>query len=183
MLIGIRELEAHPIDFEEDLPPEVVDLAPDWRQIGPLHSSGRAQLVEEHHGKHQLIRDIRIAGRLKTRVETACARCLEPVQQDIVRDFDLLYRPQGADAGTHETPVTTAEAEVSYYQGEGLLLEDVLREQILLGAPLRAICREDCKGLCPSCGKNLNSEQCGCSQGLEDDRWSALKDLRSKFNN
>src|SRR6185369_7587849 len=110
MLIAIRELEAHPVDFKEDLPPESVDLAPDWRQIGPLHSTGRAQLVEEHHGKHQTIRDIRIAGRLMTRIETGCARCLEAVQQDIVRDFDLLYRPQGADAGTLETPVTTAEA-------------------------------------------------------------------------
>jgi uncharacterized protein len=183
MLIEIRELEAHPIDFDEELSPEAIDLSPDWRQTGPIKSTGRAQLVEEHHGKHRLIKDIRVAGNLKARIETGCARCLEPVQCDISRDFDLLYRPQGADAGLQETPVTTAEAEVSYYQGEGLLLEDVIREQALLGAPLRAICREDCKGLCPSCGKNLNVEACGCAQSLEDDRWSALKDIRSKFNN
>jgi uncharacterized protein len=183
MLIEIRELEAHPMDFDEELPPESIDLGPDWRQTGPLKSSGRAQLVEEHHGKRQLIQDIRVIGKLKTRIETACARCLEPVLQDISRDFDLLYRPQGADAGQQETPITTAEAEVSYYQGEGVLLEEVLREQILLGAPLRAICREDCKGLCPTCGKNLNLEKCGCSQAVEDDRWNALKDIRSKLNN
>jgi len=183
MLIEIRELEAHPIDFDEELAPASVDLGPDWRQTGSLKAAGRAQLVEEHHGKHKLIKDIRVAGKLKTRIETACARCLEPVQQDIARDFDLLYRPQGSDAGQPETPITTAEAEVSYYQGEGLLLEDMLREQILLGAPLRAICREDCKGLCSTCGKNLNTEQCGCSQVVEDDRWSALKDIRNKLNN
>ena len=182
MFIQVRELEAHPIDFDETLAPGALELIPEWRQISPLKASGRVQLVEERHGKHKLIQDIRVTGNLKTRVETGCARCLEPVEQDISRDFDLLYRPQGADAGEKETPVTTAEAEVSYYQGEGLPLEDVLREQVLLGAPLRAICREDCKGLCASCGKNLNVEKCGCSQALEDDRWSALKDIRSKFN-
>jgi|SRR5690242_6337875 len=183
MFIEIRDLEAQPLDFDEELAPESLDLGPDWRQTGPLKADGRAQLVEEHHGKHQLIKDIRVKGRLQTSVETGCARCLEPVTAAISREFDLLYRPQGADAGHKETPVTTAEAEVSYYQGAGLTLEDVLREQVLLGAPLKAICREDCKGLCPSCGKNLNLEKCGCSQSLEDDRWSALKDFRSKFNN
>src|SRR5262249_61291420 len=97
MRIEIRELEAHPIDFDEELPPESIDLAPDWRQTCPLQSSGRAQVVEEHHGKRQLIQDIRVVGKLKTRIETAGARCLEPVAQDISRDFDLLYRPQRTD--------------------------------------------------------------------------------------
>jgi uncharacterized protein len=147
-----------------------------------MHASGRAQLVEEHRGKSQTIKDIRLNGEVATTIELACARCLEPVIQDVVRKFDLLYRPQGADAGQPEIPVTTAEAEVSYYQGKGLLLEDVLREQVLLALPLRAVCREDCKGLCPHCGKNLNLERCSCAQPVEDPRWAALKDLRSKLN-
>ncbi len=65
--------------------------------------------------------------------------------QDVSHKFDLLYRPQGADAGREELSVTAAEAEVSYYQGEGLLLEDVLQEQVLLALPLKAICRDDCR--------------------------------------
>ena len=48
----------------------------------------------------------------------ACARCLEPVVQEVKHKFDLLYRPQGADAGREELSVTSAEAEISYYQGE-----------------------------------------------------------------
>ena len=112
----------------------------------------------------------------------ACARCLEPVLQDVAHKFDLLYRPQGTDAGREELSVTSAEAEVSYYQGEGLQLEDVLQEQVLLALPLKAICRDDCKGLCPHCGKNLNVEQCACAEPLEDPRWSALKDIRGKLD-
>jgi len=183
MFIEIRELELHPVDFKEEFGPGAIDLGEDIRQRTPVESSGRAQLVEEHHGKHQTLKDIRIAGELRAKLESACARCLEPVVQDVARKFDLLYRPQGSDAGREEISVTAAEAEVSYYQGEGLLLEDVLREQILLALPLKAICREDCKGLCPYCGKNLNVEQCSCAAPAEDPRWSALKDIRSKLQN
>jgi uncharacterized protein len=104
------------------------------------------------------------------------------VVEKIERKFDLLYRPQGVDAGKEELSVTGAEAEIGYYQGEGLLLEDALREQVLLALPLKVICREDCKGLCPHCGANLNDGQCSCADPPEDPRWTALKDLRSKLD-
>ena len=181
MLIEIEELERHPIDFREELPPGAIDFGPDAIQATVLKAAGRAQLVQEHHGKHHVINDIRLDGEFSTSLELVCARCLEPVIEKVGRKFDLLYRPQGADAGKEEMSVTAAEAEVSYYQGEGLLLEDVLREQVLLAVPLKAICREDCKGLCPQCGKNLNVETCSCDNAITDPRWGALKDLRSKL--
>jgi DUF177 domain-containing protein len=181
MFIEIEELERHPIDFREELPPGALDLGPDAKQTTALKTTGRAQLVQEQHGKHRIIKDIRLDGELSTSLELVCARCLEPVIEKVGRKFDLLYRPQGADAGKEEMSVTTAEAEVSYYQGEGLLLEDVIREQVLLAVPLKAICREDCKGMCPYCGKNLNFELCSCGGAVEDPRWSGLKDLRSKL--
>ena len=181
MLIEIRELEVHAVDFDEQIAPGVIDLGPDIKQRGNLSSSGRAQLVQEHHGKHQHINDIRLTGGVAVTVELPCARCLDPVSREVAKKFDLLYRPLGSDAGKEELSVTAAEAEVSYYEGEGLLLEDVLREQVLLALPLKAICREDCKGLCPHCGKNLNLEQCNCAEPLEDPRWSALKDIREKL--
>ena len=181
MFIEIHELESHPVDFAEEFQPGVIDFGPDARQQGNLKATGRAQLVREHHGKHQLINDIRLDGSLTTSLELVCARCLETVVQPVERSFDLLYRPQGADAGKDELSVTIAEAEVSYYQGEGLLLEDVLHEQILLAVPLKIVCREECRGLCPHCGKNLNIEQCSCVEKMEDPRWLALKEIRSKL--
>lgn len=181
MFIEIHELELHPVDFDEKLTPGAIDLGADLRQSGQLSAIGRAQLVEEHHGKRKKIKDIRLSGELSTSLEVSCARCLEPVIQKVQRSFDLLYRPLGADAGREELSVTGAEAEISYYQGEGLLLEDALREQVLLAVPLKAICRQDCKGLCPHCGRNLNLEQCSCAEPLEDPRWSALKDIRGKL--
>jgi DUF177 domain-containing protein len=183
MFFEIKELELHPIEFEEKFEPGTVDLGPDYRQIAPVESSGRATLVEENHGKHQIIKDIRIQGKLATRLESDCARCLEPLTQDVEREFDLLYRPLGTDAGKDEISITDAEAEISYYEGDGILLDDVVREQILLAVPLKLTCREDCKGLCPHCGKNRNNEDCKCAVTLEEPRWAALKDIRSRLAN
>ena len=181
MLIEVAELELHPFDFQEEFPPDAIDLGPDVRQVTGLKTSGRAQLVEEHHGKRTIIKDIRLQGDLATRLELPCARCLDAVVQDVARTFDLLYRPLGTDAGNEELSVTAAEAEIGYYQGEGVLLEDALREQVLLAVPLKVVCREDCKGLCPTCGKNRNTEPCSCAPLAGDPRWSPLKELREKL--
>jgi uncharacterized protein len=181
MFLDIKELELHPLDFAEEFQPDVIDLGGGVRQRTPLRTAGRAEVVEEHHGKHKIIKDIRLRARLSAGLELQCARCLESVPQEIAREFELLYRPLGADAGRDELSVTDAEAEIGYYQGEGILLEDVLREQVLLALPLKVICREDCKGLCPHCGKNLNQEQCSCAVPADDPRWAALKDIRSRL--
>jgi uncharacterized protein len=182
MFIEVAELELHPIDFQQEFPPDAIDLGGDVRQRSPLKTAGRAQLVEERHGKHQVVRDIRLQGELTTTLELPCARCLEPVVQDVARDFELLYRPLGTDAGHEELSVTAAEAEIGYYTGDGLQLEDVLREQVLLAVPLKVVCREECKGLCPICGKNRNNESCSCAKPLEDPRWAALKEIREKLD-
>ncbi len=181
MFLDIKELELHPLEFSEEFPADVIDLGSEAHQKEPLKTSGRAEVVEEHHGKHQVIKDIRLRGNLSAQLELQCARCLEPVPQNVKREFELLYRPLGTDAGRDEMSVTDAEAEIGYYQGEGLLLEDVLREQVLLALPLKVTCREDCRGLCPQCGKNLNHEKCSCSTAIEDPRWAALKDVRNRL--
>jgi uncharacterized protein len=182
MFIELKDLEIHPVDFREEFNPGAIDLSDEVRQRSPLRTEGRADLVEEHHGKHQVVRDIRVKGKLETSLEVACARCLDLVVHQVSRSFDLLYRPLGADSGHAELSVTDAEAEIGYYEGEGLLLEDTLREQVLLALPLKTVCREDCKGLCPHCGKNLNEIQCSCVDKVEDPRWSALKEIRTKLN-
>ena len=181
MLIEIQELQLHPVDFREEFSPGMIDLGPEVRQRSPLRSEGQAELVEEQHGKHKVVQDIRLKGKLETSLELPCARCVEPVVHEVSRSFDLLYRPLGTDAGHEELSVTDAEAEIGYYEGEAVLLEDVLREQVLLDLPLKVVCREDCKGLCPHCGKNRNENQCACAVQLDDPRWSALSEIRDKL--
>ncbi len=135
MFISIRELEHHEVPFSQEFRPEAIDFGPDLHQHIPLKTQGRAELVEERRGRGHSLEDIRVVGDFSTQLELRCARCLEPVLRDVAGDFDLIYRPLGADAGMQERSVRGAEADIAYYQGEGLLLEDVLREQVLLAVP------------------------------------------------
>jgi len=73
MFIEIHQLELQPLDFEEEYPAGTIDFGPDITQRGCLQAAGRAELIEEHHGKHQKIRDIRLKGEVGTALELACA--------------------------------------------------------------------------------------------------------------
>ena len=180
MLIRVADLQLHNLEFKRDFEPGAIEFGSDLRQVGPLHADGRAELIVEHRGHKETIDDIRIVGRLDAAMEVSCARCLDPVQYPVNRGFDLLYRPLGVDRRAEEVSISEADTEIGYYEGEGLLLEDVLREQVLLASPVKLICREDCKGLCPQCGTNLNVETCNCQQP-GDPRWAALSELKNKL--
>jgi uncharacterized protein len=180
MLIRVSDLQLQKLEFNQDFAPGAVEFGPDFTQIGPLHTKGRAELIVEHRGHKENVDDIRVVGGLDVTLEVACARCLEPVTHTVNWTFDLLYRPMGVDRRAEEVAITEADTEIGYYEGEGLLLEDVLREQVLLATPVKLVCREDCKGLCPHCGSNLNVEPCNCQQP-SDPRWAALSDLKNKL--
>jgi uncharacterized protein len=181
MLITVLDLEREPIAFNIALRPGSIDYGVEATQVSPLAVEGRADLIEEHRGPRNTIEDIRLQAVYSGEFEIACARCLEPVRRTLSGKFDLLYRPLGADAGPSERAISAADTEIGYYQGSGLMLEDVLREQVLLSLPARTLCREDCKGLCPRCGRDLNSESCACDQAPADPRWSALSGLASRI--
>ena len=180
MLIRVADLHLQKLEFNQDFEAGAIDFGPDFRQQGPLHTKGRAEVIVEHRGHKENVDDIRVVAGLDATLDANCARCLEPVQYPINRAFDLLYRPLGVDRRAEEVAITEADTEIGYYEGEGLLLEDVLREQVLLATPLKLVCREECKGLCPHCGANLNNETCNCQQP-GDPRWAALSDLKNKL--
>ncbi|MHB8302474.1 MAG: YceD family protein [Acidobacteriaceae bacterium] len=180
MKFTVAELERQAIDFDESLAPGTIDFVEDLRQVSELHAAGRADLLKEHRGAHEIVADIRVRASLQTRVEAPCARCLEPVVAAVDTTFDLLFRPIGIDGEGVDRSITTSETEIGYYEGDGLLLEDVLREQILLALPAKTLCREDCKGLCAECGRNRNTDPCNCATAPADPRWSSLQAIRSR---
>ena len=181
MLFSLHDLELRKIEFAETYAPGKIDLGEEVVQKTPLTASGRAELLEEHHGgKKNIVKDIRVVGKFATEVELRCARCVEPVTEQISGDFDLLYRPLATVQREEEVAINEAESEIGYYQGEGIQLEDVLKEQIFLAMPMQILCQEDCKGLCPQCGQNKNLGECGCSK-QSDPRWAALADIKDKL--
>jgi uncharacterized protein len=181
MLITVPDLQKEPLEFDLALVPEAVNFGTEVQQLGLLQVAGRADLLEEHRGPREIVPDIRLRAKYEGKVEVACARCLDPVEHSLKGEFDLLFRPLGVDQGASEYSITTDETEIGYYHKSGLVLEDVLREQVLLSLPARTLCRQDCKGLCPRCGLNLNSDSCTCDAAPADPRWSALSELGSRL--
>ncbi len=174
MYIALRDLAIQPIVISESLAPGVVDLrTTDLRQKGRLDVEVTASLVSE---------EVRIAGRLEVRVETACSRCLEPMEVSVKKSFDLFYRSQKAlipKRPEEEIELKPPDLEIGFYIGTGLELNDVLREQILIEMPMKPVCRPECRGLCSHCGANLNVTPCHCEKEEVDPRWSGLNSLKS----
>ena len=178
MIITPLQLEKEPLLFDESIPAGALEYAPDVTQIGPLPVTGRADLVLEHRGHREQVEDIRLRADYHGDFELLCARCVEPVRAPLAGSFDLIFRPQAADADPGERSITLDETEIGYYEVSGLSLEDVVREQVLLSLPSRTLCKEDCKGLCPRCGQNLNLEPCNCNPASDASlKWSALAGL------
>jgi len=176
VIITPLELEQEPLLFEEIIPAGLLEYAPDVAQVGPMPVNGRADLILEHRGHNHQIPDIRVRAGYEAGFELLCARCVEPVPIPLRGNFDLIFRPRAADAEPGERSITADETEIGYYEESGLSLEDVVREQVLLSLPGRTLCKEDCKGLCPRCGQNLNLEACKCNS-TSDSRWNALAGL------
>ena len=181
MEFKVIELEREPIDFDLELAPGAVGLGQEAEQVGNLATEGRAEVLHEHRGPKNIVADIRLKGRFAGKFQVPCARCVEPVEIPLSSEFDLIFRPLGADSGPPERSITAPETEIGYYQKDSLLLEDVLREQVLLSLPVRTLCKPDCKGLCPRCGENRNSQPCSCEEGPSDPRWEALAGLRGRI--
>ncbi len=181
MFLSVKEMEIRKVRFDETVPPGKIDYSrADVRQISPLVAVGSAVMVENAEG------EVHITGKFKVDLEADCDRCLGRASFPIESAFDLFYMPAPSAKPEHhhrspreeEIELDEGESEVGFYEGSGLELNDVLLEQILLALPMQRICKEDCLGICPVCGRNRNETSCSCREKPADDRWKALRDLK-----
>ena len=115
-----------------------------------------------------------IEGWVRTSAVVECARCLDSFHQEIEETVALLVH-RGAvprvDDVDDEVKVIAAEAGT-------VDLSDEIRDAVLLSLPVKPLCSEECRGICPLCGQNLNREgTCGCHQEIADPRWEALRTI------
>ena len=179
LLIDIPRIPPEGLDLDEALEPAALHLQGDeevaLRPGGRM--SGRVELGDGN--------TLHLRGRLSGTIEVECARCLEPYLVTLAQELDLFYMPRVAgqpEAEEEEVELSDRDVVVGYYEGERLDLGEVLREQILLALPLKPLCREDCQGLCPRCGRNRNASPCGCAPEEEpgDSRLEPLRRLIEK---
>ena len=174
MFLSVKELELRKIRFDETFEPGQIDFTgEELEQRSPLRTTGVAESLEDSDG------EIRIQGQYSVEMTSQCDRCLGRARFPLEAQFDLYYRPASDIAKEEEVEIDEGEAEIGFYEGKGLELADLLREQVMLALPMQRVCSEDCKGICPVCGRNRNEVACDCKVETTDDRWgAALRNLK-----
>ena len=120
----------------------------------------------------------RVAGQLTGGVELNCSRCVEPVTVPIATAFDLRYVPRAENTGEGEEEVEEDDLSTAFYDNDEIDLSHLIMEQFQLALPMKPLCAETCKGLCPQCGTNLNTGACDCDRQWEDPRFAALRSIK-----
>jgi len=120
-----------------------------------------------------------IKGSFSAQIDICCSRCLENTKLSIGADFAYTLIPAKAET-REDLELTPEELEISYYKGDFIDLGPIICEQIILQIPIKALCSEECKGLCPQCGANLNTSSCNCRLNFVDNRMAVLKNFTIK---
>ena len=155
--------------FERVYQPDQVAAPGDaFRVVAPVELA-----FDIHKDKDQF----RLVGSVKTTLELPCSRCLEPFAWPVDASFDLRYQPHARNTGEREREIEEDDLTTAFYENETIDLGQLMREQFYLVLPMKPLCRDDCKGLCPACGTNWNKGTCDCTNQFEDPRFAALKAL------
>lgn len=119
-----------------------------------------------------------LQGSVKGGLQVRCDRCLEAYHLDIEKKFHVfLALPPPEDEGS-EVELLEDDMDVEFIRGEEIDPDEIIREQIYLSLPMKLLCREDCKGLCPQCGSDLNKGSCRCRREGGHPGFSKLKELK-----
>lgn len=160
-----------------DIPEEglVVDLEERFGAEGLSFSSPvKAQLFVSTTEQEVLV-----TGTVEVELETECSRCLASIREAMNLEVCVVYHPADeVDSAKHE--LHDDEMDMGFYQGDELDLQELIREQITLNKQMKPLCKEDCKGICPKCGVDLNAGTCTCIQKETDPRLEVLRKLLDK---
>ena len=173
MLLDLHTVPASHLHVERTFQPAAFDPQDDeYRVAAPVELSMDVERVGA---------DVyRASGRATGRLQVECSRCVEPFDVPVDAAFDLQYVPLAANTGDGEREIGEDDLTTAYYR-EGMLdVIDMLREQFQLALPMKPLCSDACRGLCPECGANLNRTTCGCAPRWEDPRLAPLKGLLNR---
>jgi len=119
----------------------------------------------------------RVSGRVQTRLQLACGRCLEPFEIPVDSPFDLRYVPETLGADGEEREVEEDDLTTAFYKEDAIDLGELMHEQFVLALPMKPLCSDACRGLCVHCGTNLNKGTCECKPTWTDPRLDVLKGM------
>lgn len=110
---------------------------------------------------------VTVQGPVECTMSITCSRCLDDFTLDLKAFLDIKLTPRTKSQRISEVELKRDEMDVCYYEGDEIDLDPFIYEEVLLNVPIRPVCTEDCKGLCPICGKNKNVEDCRCDTAVQ----------------
>jgi uncharacterized protein len=172
MLLDLRGFRGGTEEVARQYTPEAFTLTgEDFRIVAPVKLTARVSKDAQK---------VRLAGRVQTTLETDCGRCLEPFTVPVDAKLDLMFLPDAGDGAVQvagEKEVREEDTGVSFYKDDTIDLGEVMRDEFFLALPMKPLCKDDCKGLCPLCGANWNRDTCTCKAEWVDPRLAVLKKL------
>jgi uncharacterized protein len=108
--------------------------------------------------------DVRVEGPVRCTLKLVCDRCLEAFSLPVSAYLDIELAPKTDQPSLPDMELTGEETSVYYFEGDELELEPYVYEEVMLAIPIKALCDEGCKGICPICGENRNKEACKCGE-------------------
>jgi uncharacterized protein len=170
MRIDFESLERGGSSFAQTYVPDELSFDEhELRLLDPVSVAGR---IRRKDGEMEL------RGKLLTRIAVSCGRCLKPVELPIEVEFSERFAPEVAWKNAEQHELQAEDLDLATFDGDGIELDDLVKEEIMLAVPGQTLCQEQCKGLCPDCGTDLNINSCECASKRIDSRWEKLKDLR-----
>jgi DUF177 domain-containing protein len=170
MLLDLNKLHGSREHVERTLPPSAFDPQdPEYRVAAPVQLA----MDVEKAGDAAFA----IKGKVETRLELACSRCLDSFEVPVDAAFELRYLPETANRGEGEHEIADDDLATAFYRDGLLDVTELLREQFQLALPMKPLCSDACRGMCPQCGTNLNRTECACRPQWDDPRLAPLKSL------
>ena len=171
----------------DEIKDKVIDLSAveevtDFPELAALQESGDCVFLGPLRVQLNVAREydhIRAHGRVATTVRLGCSRCLSEYDAEIDTPFTVFYLP--ATDGTsqdEEVELTEKDLVSMTYAGDEIDFAREISEQVLTEIPFKPLCKEDCKGLCPVCGADLNETECGCKDKSLGFKFGGLKNLK-----
>ena len=158
-----------------------VEEVTDYPPLAALQESGECVFLQPLRLHLTVVREydhIRAEGRVETRVRLACSRCLADYETDIDSPFTIFYLRSAGVPQDEEVELAEQDLISVTFEGDEIDFTGEIAEQVLVEIPIKPLCKEECKGLCPNCGTDLNTAECGCSGQQANLTFSVLKNLK-----
>ena len=168
----LDDFEEGMTEFETPLQAAALDLSDSHFDLSPR--------VWLRLSVQRFLQTFTVKGTVAFEVGGECCRCLAAVRQSLEAEVEVLIQRREAGADLLEAAEEEDDVEIVDPGAKAVDLTGRVRDAVALELPMRVYCRDNCKGLCSSCGRDLNEGECGCSPERTDPRWEVLAGLAAK---